>query len=83
MIDGSHEQFLTIFNEIALQHFYTTNETKFIWPIFQRLLENTTITSIFLKSHISCIETNTWFALFNNRELRNFNVRPTHSSEYT
>ena len=56
---------------------------KFVRPIFQSLFEDTTITTNFLKSHIcstsSYTEIHTLFAIFNNKELRNFEVRPTHS----
>ena len=55
---------------------------EFVRAIFQNLFEDTTITTNFLKSHIcstSCIEIHALFAIFNNKELRNFNVRPTHS----
>ena len=55
---------------------------EFVRAIFQNLFEDTTITTNFLKSHISstsCIEIHALFAIFNNKELRNFNVRATHS----
>ena len=45
-------------------------------------IEDTTVTINFLKSHIgstSCNEVHILFAIFNNKELSNFKVRPTHS----
>ena len=45
------------------------------------MFEDTTITTKILKSHIcdtSCIEINTLFAIFNDKELRNFKVRAAH-----
>lgn len=49
---------------------------------FQILFEDTSITTIFLKSQIGNtsyhIEINTLFATFSNKELENFKVRPTH-----
>ena len=54
---------------------------KFVGIIFQGLFEDTTVTTSFLKSHIcniSFIEFH-MFAKFNNKELRNFKVRPNHS----
>ena len=53
---------------------------EFVRAIFQNFFEDTTITINFLKSHIcstSCIEIHALFAIFNNKELRNFNVRAT------
>ena len=55
---------------------------EFVRRIFQSLFEDTTINTNFLKSCICntiCIETHKLFALFNNKELRNFKVRRTHS----
>ena len=55
---------------------------EFVWPMLQSLFEDTEITTTFVKSHIcsiSCIEINTFFALLNNKELRDFKVRPSHS----
>ena len=62
--------------------FWPTNTTEFLRPIFQSLFVDTTVTINFLKSHIfstSCIEIHTLFAIFNNKELRNFKVRQTYS----
>ena len=53
---------------------------KFFRPIFQTLFEDTTVITNFLKSQICstfCIEIHTLFTIFNNKELRNFKVRPT------
>ena len=55
---------------------------EFVRSIFQILFEDTTITTNTLKSCISSpsiIEIHTLFAIFNNKELRNFKGRPTHS----
>ena len=55
---------------------------EFVRFIFQGLLEDTIVTTNFLKSHIcstSCIEIHILLAIFNNKELRNFRVRTTHS----
>ena len=55
---------------------------EFVRPFFQSLFEDITITTNFLKSHIcstSCIDIHTLFAIFNNKELKNFKVRSTHS----
>ena len=56
---------------------------EFASTIFWSLFEDTTIPTKFLKSHICntpCIEINTLFAIFNNKELGNFKVRPNHST---
>ena len=55
-----------------------------LWNSFtlQGLFEDAKVTNKFLDSHIfntSCIEINTLFATFNNTELGNFNLKPTHS----
>ena len=50
---------------------------EFASTIFWSLFEDTTIPTKFLKSHICntpCIEINTLFAIFNNKELGNFKV---------
>ena len=48
--------------------------------IFRRLSEDTKITTSFPKRHIcNTIEINTLFAIFNNKELGNFKVRPNHT----
>ena len=55
---------------------------EFTRLIFQGLFEDTQITTNFLKSHIystSCIGIHTLFAIFNNKELRSFKIRATHS----
>ena len=55
---------------------------EFIKPIFKNLFEDTAIITNFLKSLIcntSCFEINAWFAISNNRELRNLIVRSAHS----
>ena len=55
---------------------------EFIKSIFKNLFEGTVIITNFLKSLIcntSCFVINTWFAISNNRELRNFMVRSAHS----
>ena len=55
---------------------------EFVWPIFQGLFEDTTITTNFLKSNISktsYIEIHTLFSIFKNKELRSFKVRLTHN----
>ena len=50
------------------------------WNIFQRLFEDTKITTRFPKRHIfNTIEINTLFAIFSNKELGNFKVRPNHT----
>ena len=50
-------------------------------PIFQSLFKGTTINTNFLKSHTntSCNEIHTLFAILNDKELRDFNVRTTHN----
>ena len=48
--------------------------------IFRRLFEDNKITTRFPKRHIcSTFEINTLFAIFNNKELGNFKVRPSHT----
>ena len=54
---------------------------EFVRLIFQGSFEDATITTNFLKSHIcstACIEIHTLFAIFNNKELKNFEVTSTH-----
>ena len=61
--------------------FWTTSAEEFVKTIFLSLFEDTTITTNFPKSHIcntSYIEINTLFAIFNNKGLRNFKIRPNH-----
>ena len=61
--------------------FWYTNTKELVRPIFQSLFEDTTVTTNLLKSYIcstSCIEIHTFFAISNNKELRNFKVRPAH-----
>ena len=58
---------------------------EIVRPIFHSFFEDTTMTDNILKSRIyntSCIEIYTLFAIFNNKELRNFKGRPTHSILY-
>ena len=79
--DGLFNSYLFLTN-FYCNIFWTTNPMEFVRSIFQSLFEDTTIATNFLKSHICntlCNETNTLFAIFNNNELRNFKVRPTHS----
>ena len=55
---------------------------EFVRPILRSSFEDITVTSNFLKSRICntpCIEINALFVIFNDKELRNFKVRPTHS----
>ena len=55
---------------------------EIVRPIFHSFFEDTTMTDNILKSRIyntSCIEIYTLFAIFNNKELRNFKGRPAHS----
>ena len=71
-----------IFRTLPCNIFWSTDAMEFVWPIFQTLFADTTITNNFLKSHIcstSYIAIDTLFAIFNNKELRNFKVRPTNS----
>ena len=52
---------------------------EIVRPIFHSFFEDTTVTENILKSRIcntSCIEIYTLFAIFNNKELRNFKGRP-------
>ena len=59
----------------------TSFKRHVLWTIFRSLLKDTKITTIFPKRHIcstSCIEMNTLFAIFSNKRLGNFKVRPSH-----
>lgn len=54
---------------------------EFVRPILRSSFEDITVTSNFLKSRICntpCIEINTLFVIFNDKELRNFKVRAAH-----
>ena len=52
---------------------------EFFRTIFQSLFEDTTITTIFLKNHISnifLVEFDTFFAIFNNKGFENWKTKP-------
>ena len=72
-------QFLTILTNSYCNIFWTTSDAEFFRTIFQSLFEDTTITNKFLKCNTSCIEINTLFTIFNNKELGNCKVRPSYS----
>ena len=78
--DGLFNYWLFLTN-FCCKVFRSTNTMEFVRSIFQSLFEDTTvITNFLLKSHICstyCIEIHTLFAIFNNKELGNFKVRPT------
>ena len=60
---------------------FLTN-SQVLWTIFRSLFEDTKVTTKFPKRHFcntSCIKMNTLFAIFNNKGLGNFKVRPTHT----
>ena len=55
---------------------------EFVRTIFRSLFEGTTIPTNFLKSQICktpYVEINRLFAIFNNKEVENFKIRPNHS----
>ena len=58
----------------------TSFEPQMIRTIFWRLFKDTKITIRFPKRHIcNAIEINTFSAIFNNKGLGNFKVRPNHT----